>query len=869
MTIGKELIFTNDNCVGCNKCINVCSSMGACISTEADENGRSRINVDSKRCVACGACFTACQHNAREYRDDTDRFLADLKAGKSISLLVAPSFQANYPDEYERVLGGLKSLGVNRIINVAFGADISTWGYIKYIKENGFVGGISQPCPAVVTYIQKFLPELIPNLFPVQSPLMCAATYAKKELGIADSFAFISPCIAKKLEIDDPENKGLVEYNVTFNHLMKAVRDNNLYGEPVSDEIEYGLGTIYPMPGGLKDHVKWFMGDGAFIRQIEGERRMYEYIKNHSESIKNKDIPFLLIDALNCKNGCICGTATDPELANSDKALFALLKHREEVKKEHGDSPISRELTPEKRLEALNKQFDNLDLNDYIRHYSDQSAECAIRIPEVNEFERIYQDMGKINNELRNINCTSCGYNSCRDMAIAIYNGFNHKDNCVHYLKTTVEEEHEHLVYKAQHDELLDIFNRRYAKEYLAKASDVWSCSSFIMIDIEGFKSINATYGHDFADEILKHIASALKKLSLENRWILSRHGGDQFLIMCDKILTPDHEYLTLIRKIFDEPYRAGSIEFKVNISMGVANVDSELSLEEHVDNAEEAMIVAKSLGHNKTFFYSDELLQKAIKEKHIRNKLMEAFDEDGFYMVYQPKVDAQNLSISGFEALIRMKEPGMYPSQFIPIAEKNGWIWRIGRMTTELVVKQLAKWRDEGHTLYPVSINYSSNQLSDVSYVPFLEGLLKEYNIDPKYVEIEITEGVLLDQSIRANELFKRLQDMGIRLLMDDFGTGYSSLGYLTYIPVDVIKLDKSLVDNYLVEGKDSFINDVIRLVHDLDKQMTIEGVEEEWQYMRLKDFGADTIQGYYFSKPLSADEAIVYKPTFEDVNK
>ncbi len=109
----------------------------------------------------------------------------------------------------------------------------------------------------------------------------------------------------------------------------------------------------------------------------------------------------------------------------------------------------------------------------------------------------------------------------------------------------------------------------------------------------------------------------------------------------------------------------------------------------------------------------------------------------------------------------------------------------------------------------------------------------------------------------------------MGIRLLMDDFGTGYSSLGYLTYIPVDVIKLDKSLVDNYLVEGKDSFISDVIKLVHDLNKQMTIEGVEKEWQYNRLKNFGADTIQGFYFSKPLSAEEAIEYKPLFEDRDK
>ncbi len=431
------------------------------------------------------------------------------------------------------------------------------------------------------------------------------------------------------------------------------------------------------------------------------------------------------------------------------------------------------------------------------------------------------------------------------------------------------EEEYKKLLYQVQHDELLDIFSRRYAKEYLRNASDVWSCASFIVIDIEGFKSINATYGHEIADGILIHTALKLKALAIENKWILSRHGGDQFLIMCNKTLDEGHPYLKLIRDVFEEPFRAGSIEFKVSVGIGVANANNVLNLEEQVDNAEEAMRVAKSLGHNKTFFYSEELQQKAVQEKIIREKLRDAFDNDGFYMVYQPKVDAHDLSLSGFEALIRMKEPGMFPSQFIPIAEKNGWIWRIGRMTTELVVKQLPKWRDEGHELYPVSINYSSNQLSDVSYVPFLEGLLKEYDIDPKYVEIEITEGVLLDQTIRANELFKRLQDMGIRLLMDDFGTGYSSLGYLTYIPVDVIKLDKSLVDNYLVEGKDSFINDVIRLVHDLDKQMTIEGVEEEWQYMRLKGFGADTIQGYYFSKPLSADEAIVYKPTFVDVKK
>ena len=212
LTDKESLVYTNENCVGCNKCIKVCSCVGACISTEPDERGVSRINVDPKRCVACGACFDACDHNARSWRDDTDAFFADLQKGDSISVLIAPAFKANYPEEYEQVLGGLKKLGVKRFINVSFGADITTWGYINYIRQHGFTGGISQPCPAVVAYIEKYHPELLPKLFPV--------IYARKEIGITDKFAFISPCIAKKMEIDDPHNEGLVQYNVTFDHLM-------------------------------------------------------------------------------------------------------------------------------------------------------------------------------------------------------------------------------------------------------------------------------------------------------------------------------------------------------------------------------------------------------------------------------------------------------------------------------------------------------------------------------------------------------------------------------------------------------------------------------------------------------------------------
>ncbi len=441
--VGQGLVYTNEKCVGCNKCISVCSAMGACISEEADENGKSRIDVDGDRCISCGACFDVCMHGAREFRDDTQRFFDDLKKGEKISVLIAPAFKANYPAEYEIVLGGLKKLGVRRFISVSFGADITTWAYINYIQKNNYLGGISQPCPAVVGYIERYMPELLPKLFPVQSPMMCSAIYARKTMGITDKLAFISPCIAKKMEIDDPNNKGYISYNLTFDHLMKYVRENNVKGQPCSDEIEYGLGSIYPTPGGLKENVYWLLGESVFIRQIEGEKRMYHFLNENKDRIKGGKTPYLFIDALNCENGCICGTGTDPKISETDDALYALLNIRETVKKNGKKGAWAKNLSPEKRLAALNKQFAGLNLNDYIRKYTDRSKNCQIKIPGSAELDRIFNDMGKKTAEQRQINCSCCGYDTCRDMATAIYNGFNHKDNCIHYLKGLVEEERE------------------------------------------------------------------------------------------------------------------------------------------------------------------------------------------------------------------------------------------------------------------------------------------------------------------------------------------------------------------------------------------------------------------------------------------
>ena len=417
----------------------------------------------------------------------------------------------------------------------------------------------------------------------------------------------------------------------------------------------------------------------------------------------------------------------------------------------------------------------------------------------------------------------------------------------------------EQLSYQAEYDEVLDVLNRRTITAWLRETMTEKSIYSIIIIDIDDFKMLNENYGHSLADSILQYIVALLKGMVDDGGWKIARFGGDELLLVIpDEILTMDCQIIRQLFAAIRAPIPLGDETLAITASMGASCSDEITPPEQHIINAETAMYEAKKRGKNGIVIYDDEMKEKALEEIRIKDKLQQAFDNDGFFMLYQPQIDAQTKEVSGYEALVRMKEPGIYPGQFIPVAERSGWIWRIGRITTELVIKQLATWRDQGKKLHPVSVNFSSNQLNDHGYVDFVEDLLKRYSIPPQFLEIEITEGLFLEKSVLADDIFHRFKDLGIRLLMDDFGTGYSSLGYLTYIPVDVIKLDKSLVDTYLVEGKDSFIRNIIHLMHDLDKKMIIEGVEEEKQYLRLKEFGADTIQGYFFSKPIPANDAI-----------
>ena len=439
MTDTNGLIYTNENCIGCNRCIAACPVLTAnCVV----ENGNTQfVHVNASKCIACGACLDVCEHHAREFQDDTEKLIADLKKGQKISILYAPALVANYPNQYRNILGALKKLGANHMLSVGFGADITTWAYIQYIQQTHFQGGIAQPCPAIVRYIENYIPELIPKLMPIHSPLLCAAIYARKYMGISDKFAFLSPCIAKKTEIIDPNTHNLVQYNVTFDHLLQYLQKNHITGAPIEEEeLSTELGALYPMPGGLKENIRWFCGEQAFVQQSEGEKKVYDTLKKYAKRIsKHQELPFLL-DVLNCENGCIDGPGIEESKRGNDEMLYAIHQQKN-AKQEKGRGIWNTKKTCAARLRILNKTFAKLNLSDFMRQYTDRSKEHQIQIPSNQTIQSIFQDMDKTTSEKQSINCGACGYSSCKQMAIAIFNRCNIPKGCIHYIKGIVESE--------------------------------------------------------------------------------------------------------------------------------------------------------------------------------------------------------------------------------------------------------------------------------------------------------------------------------------------------------------------------------------------------------------------------------------------
>ncbi|MCL2168911.1 MAG: PAS domain S-box protein [Defluviitaleaceae bacterium] len=447
----KGLIYTEiHECIDCNKCIHGCPALKANVNVNCDQDGH-KVCVDDGECVLCGKCLDTCLHDARHFRDDTDSFFSDLARGKEFSVIVAPSLYLNYPDEYQHLFGYLKSLGVKNFYSATFGVEITTWAYIKYMLESGKTGFISQPCPSIVSYIQTHSPELLSNLMPIQSPMMATAIYLKKYMGITENLVFLSPCIAKKIEIQSKRGLGLIDYNVTFNKLMEFIKNRgvNLSGfEAVGGCRDFGGGSTFPTPGGLKENIRHYLGIKPFIVQVEGERRAYEYLKSFAaKGLKDRENAPLLTDILNCQYGCMKGTGTVNHQACENEINYQVHLMRQ---KKRGDETHS---DPKTRLADLNEKFKDIDINDFMCEYSASKPNPRIRMVSDDEIESIFREkLVKLTGNDQHVDCSACGYDTCRHMAEAIALGINTSDNCVYYVKSKLIE---HLKQKTSAETIL------------------------------------------------------------------------------------------------------------------------------------------------------------------------------------------------------------------------------------------------------------------------------------------------------------------------------------------------------------------------------------------------------------------------------
>ncbi len=547
----EGLITTNDNCIGCNKCVRICSSFGASVSKSGPANSSVVINAD--RCIVCGACIDVCAHGAREYLDDTDAFFSDLGSGASISVLVAPSFEAKYPKVFARACAALRRLGVRRLIPVSLGADICTWAYLKHMEQSRQRTFISTSCPVVVSYVEHWLPHLIDRLMPVKSPLMCLATYCREQLGMTERFAFLGPCIAKGLEVE--RYPDLVQYNLTFPKLMERLEGVITDEKSGFDNFEYGLGSYYPAPGGLADNLRWLLGDDTPVRIVSGKQYLYENFARGGQRFFAQELPYALIDALNCQEGCIEGTARTSS-DGEDIGLAAVYRIRAGSKSADANSPWNPALSPDQRLAKLNEQFAELELSSYTASFVDQGESCEIQIPTEDEAERIYRSLHKRSEQSRQINCSACGYESCHEMMMAIHNGFNSKYNCVYFEK----EESLRLTQLSFTDKLTDVMNRNALERVQDDLYGDGHSIGLVVVDVNGLKRENDTKGHAAGDRLIIATAHALANKFRRER--VFRSGGDEFLVIVQDYASEEIEQAI-------EEVRGHLRSLDVSVSMG------------------------------------------------------------------------------------------------------------------------------------------------------------------------------------------------------------------------------------------------------------------------------------------------------------
>ncbi|MGE5632291.1 MAG: EAL domain-containing protein [Caulobacteraceae bacterium] len=418
-----------------------------------------------------------------------------------------------------------------------------------------------------------------------------------------------------------------------------------------------------------------------------------------------------------------------------------------------------------------------------------------------------------------------------------------------------------------QYDTLTSLPNRNLFYEHLNQAlkDAVYknTCAAVLFLDLDMFKNINDTLGHNVGDLVLKHAAGRLME-SIGKDSTIARMGGDEFAILITGIKGQEDaaKAASKILEAFSGSFVIENHELTVSASIGIA-VFPEHGGETHeiLKNAASAMHKVKLIGRNDYQIYSPDLAENSLEKFRLINNLRHAIDNEELLLHYQPKVDGKTGELVGMEALVRWQHPEkglIYPSEFIPLAEETGIIKALDEWVLRRACNQLKQWRELGHTSLRLAVNLSAWQFKEKHLPDIVANVLKETGIDASFLELEITETAAMENLDFTINALSKLMDMGVNISIDDFGTGYSSLNYLKRFPINFLKIDQTFIADIL-EDKNTYaiVKAIIDVAHTLSLKVIAEGVETKEQLRLLQHMGCDEIQGFYISKPLPADEA------------
>ncbi|MFA6195585.1 MAG: EAL domain-containing protein [Sulfurimonas sp.] len=426
------------------------------------------------------------------------------------------------------------------------------------------------------------------------------------------------------------------------------------------------------------------------------------------------------------------------------------------------------------------------------------------------------------------------------------------------------------LEYTSLHDSLTGLPNRLYLRQQVKNikqnAKKNGTKFAIIFLDLDHFKNINDTLGHDVGDTLLKTVANILRTNVTEDA-LITRIGGDEFIIVLSNFTNTDNllSIITSLLKVFRKELLIKGYSLRLSASIGVSIYpDDATSVRELMKYADIAMYKAKADGRDNFSFFTQTLNKKIHSEVDIINDMQRAFYDNEFKLFYQPKIDVKTKKIIGAEALIRWQHHSkglIGPNLFIPLAESTGFILNLGSFVIKESTQAIKRLNDLGFNNLIISINISTRQFQHSDLYKDLENEIHKNEINPKQLAIEITEGIIIKYVDTTLSILEKIKKLGVSLYLDDFGTGYSSLSYLKKFPIDTLKIDKSFVDDISRDNSQNeslLVNTILEMGKSLKLTVIAEGVEEEYQFNYLRDKECDIIQGYYFAKPMCEKDFI-----------